>query len=254
MPITCYLLDALKYSALILLYGVVPWLLLALVMQFISVSLRRSLANIFGVSLYILLTAPGVAVHELGHALFCIIFRHKIEDMKLFSPEEDGTLGYVSHTYNTKSIYQRIGNFFIGTGPVWLGLTALWFTSAWLLPQEMTCSYDSISGFLSSFSSEFFSFGFWARWQSWLWLYLSFAVTSHITLSAPDLLGAADGIIAIINLVLAACFCFGWLGEWENTAVIPKLQELIFAASGTVGIIVIISGAFALILRLVPRK
>ena len=98
MPITCYLLDALKYSALILLYGVVPWLLLALVMQFISVSLRRSLANIFGVSLYILLTAPGVAVHELGHALFCIIFRHKIEDMKLFSPEEDGTLGYVSHT------------------------------------------------------------------------------------------------------------------------------------------------------------
>ena len=117
MPITCYLLDALKYSALILLYGVVPWLLLALVMQFISNSLRRSLANIFGVSLYILLTAPGVAVHELGHALFCIIFRHKIEDMKLFSPEEDGTLGYVSHTYNTKSIYQRIGNFFIGTGP-----------------------------------------------------------------------------------------------------------------------------------------
>ena len=51
MPITCYLLDALKYSALILLYGVVPWLLLALVMQFISDSLRRSLSNIFGVSL-----------------------------------------------------------------------------------------------------------------------------------------------------------------------------------------------------------
>ena len=41
----------------------------------------------------------GTPLHELGHALFCLIFRHKIEDIKFFKPDKvNGTLGYVYHT------------------------------------------------------------------------------------------------------------------------------------------------------------
>src|SRR6185437_12024785 len=83
--------------------------------------IRNRAAWVLNFDAYTTLTAPGVAIHELGHAFFCLIFRHKIVKMKLFSPQSDGTLGYVQHSYNPASTYQKFGNFFIGTGPIWFG-------------------------------------------------------------------------------------------------------------------------------------
>ena len=127
MAIFIYIGFELWNAALLFLVGVLPWIVIAFIMQLLSNLIRKSLAKIFGIQGYIYLTCPGVMVHEIGHALFCVIFRHKIVEMKLFSPEEDGTLGYVNHSYNPNSFYQRIGNFFIGTGPIWFGIVVLCF-------------------------------------------------------------------------------------------------------------------------------
>ena len=103
-----------------------PSIVIAFIMQKFSDILRHRLASVLGVKGWVYLTAPGVMIHELSHALFCIIFRHKILDMELFNPREDGTLGYVNHAWNPKSLYQRIGNFFIWT----FRMTRTMFTSA----------------------------------------------------------------------------------------------------------------------------
>ena len=79
----------------------VPGLVLTLVVNYVSTLLQRRALLTIGRGWYLgLFGWLGTIIHELGHALFCIIFRHKITEMKLFDPDpETGTLGYVQHTY-----------------------------------------------------------------------------------------------------------------------------------------------------------
>ena len=66
----------------------------------------------------------GTVIHELSHALFCIIFRHKILEMEVLSYDPGSkSLGHVSHSWNRRSLYQVIGNFPIGIAPLITGLT-----------------------------------------------------------------------------------------------------------------------------------
>ena len=79
-----------------------PVLLLAFILDHLSQFVRAPRPGILGLDVYTYLTAPGVMVHELGHAFFCVIFRHRIIRMRLFSPRGDGTLGSVQHSYNPR--------------------------------------------------------------------------------------------------------------------------------------------------------
>ncbi len=41
----------------------------------------------------------GVPIHEIGHLIFCVIFRHRIDGVKLLDIKAtNGVLGYVNHT------------------------------------------------------------------------------------------------------------------------------------------------------------
>lgn len=65
----------------------------------------------------------GIVIHELSHLIIAILFHHNITDFKLWQISNDGVLGYVNHTYNKNSFYQRFGNVFIGLAPIFgLGL------------------------------------------------------------------------------------------------------------------------------------
>jgi Putative zincin peptidase len=61
---------------------------------------------------YDLVTAPGVAIHELGHAFFCWLGKVKIYKIKLFQLGE--VAGYVQHEEPQK-FYQHI---FVSFGPL----------------------------------------------------------------------------------------------------------------------------------------
>ena len=240
MGLINYIGQVLWQTILFLLIGVLPWIAVALVMQLLSNSIRKSLAKIFGIQGYIYLTAPGVMIHEIGHAVFCLIFRHKIVEMKLFSPEEDGTLGYVNHSYNPNSFYQRIGNFFIGTGPIWFGVAVLCLISWLLLPNEMQIS-------------DFFLLNFWGRWQSYIWLYLALTISSHITLSPPDLAGSVDGGIAITATALMGFLLLGWCGDWENE-IIEFLKNVFLSSLGIFSFVIILLFIFSVICKVLSRR
>jgi hypothetical protein len=210
MAIVDYLWQSTKDFMLVLFLGVTPYIFFALLMQFLTNFIRQRFTTLLGIKPYIYLTCPGVVIHELSHAVFCLIFGHKIQEMKLFSPEDDGTLGYVNHRYNPKNPYHQIGNFFIGTGPIWGGVLMVWLTSYFLLPEGVLNLKNSLPDTGKLFFNTLISLEFWTNWQSYLWLYIVITISSHITLSAPDIKGAIWGFLALIGLLFLVVITIAW--------------------------------------------
>lgn len=256
-----YVGQALLGSAeqLLILFG--PILLIALVMHLISATIRVRAAKLMGETIHIWLTAPGTVVHELGHALFCVLFGHQIRDISLFRPRPNGVLGYVKHSWNRKSLYQNIGNFFIGTGPIWLGSAlivlvsfALFGTELWrplraiqLAPTDFVTWRGNLhlgSEFWKALLALFHQIDnahLYRDWHFYLGLYLLFCVGSHVTLSPSDLQGAGSGFLALTALFVAFNLATLWLG---NFALAACLNVAHFGAILTVLLL------FALLLNL----
>lgn len=163
----------------------------------------------------------GTPVHELSHALFCLLFGHKIVEMKLFQVSDDGNLGYVNHSYNPKNLYQRLGNFFIGVAPILVISGLLYALSLWLLPSfsdeiyvfANTVDFTDVGGVFSGLFSvvgEFFSNV--VSWQLWAFIGISFFFALHMTLSRADMKGAASGIIFVLLTFLVADVVLSLLG------------------------------------------
>ena len=237
-----YLIRVLEQTGTQLLMFVVPLLILAFVMQVVTKSVEIAANRTFGTKLYLMLFGWfGVAVHELGHALFCLIFMHKIVEMKLFEPDlETGTLGYVRHSYNPKNIYQRCGNFFIGIGPILLGSLVIYISAKLLMTSTLTFqSAPQSQGLVDSLGSaltgafhyfrHLFSIEALSRWQTYLFLYTSFSVGSSITLSSADIKGAFGGFISLILTVLVfnlLTLPFGDFGQTLYTYLSSTYQAL----------------------------
>lgn len=210
--IVMYLLDVLIDTGLVLLFFV-SFLLVALLLQFITVKTTQLGSEILGERPWLIISSPGVAVHELGHAIFCLVFFHRIDDIKLFTLSHGSTLGYVAHSYNRESIYQNVGNFFIGIGPIILGVTLLsWLTTDLIQTSfslKFASSYTSIWDLVEhaleavlTILGEVFTLDFFLQWETLLWFVALILIGSNITLSKPDIEGAAEGATFIVVLFL----------------------------------------------------
>lgn len=155
----------------------------------------------------------GVPLHELGHALFCVIFFHKIVDIKLFMPSApNGVLGYVQHSYNRKNVYQRLGNFFIGVGPIILISAVILVLELLLVPSifNLTSAIQStlsenagganVLWALVLYLRSFFSVSSLLNWRWWIYVVLSCFICLHMNLSKPDIQGSLSGLVFTIVL------------------------------------------------------
>ena len=178
----------------------------------------------------------GTMVHEFGHALLCVIFGHRLIEVRLFDPNPDtGTLGYVNHTYNPSNIYHVVGNFFIGIGPILLGSLVIYLLCIFLLGidvPKISVDYTAINtdlnyrivimtqlqniwGFVTEILKSIFTWGQLSRWQFYLFIYLAFCIGSSMTLSRADIKGTARGFIALT----ITWFLFNFITIWVDAGI-----------------------------------
>jgi hypothetical protein len=217
-----------------------PGFALAAALHALGDFVTRRMTRHLGGAAYALFGWPGTIVHELGHAVFCVIFGHRITGMRLFDfAPRDGTRGHVAHTFDPASPWQQIGNFFIGVGPILFGTLAIVAAARWLLGPaafEPLAAPLPASGAVRTFADglalawhvaggALASLGTlldpqrWADWRTWLFLYLAFAVGGSISLSGADLKGALAGFGALVLAVLVVNLATLWVGDVPGMAV-----------------------------------
>jgi hypothetical protein len=169
----------------------------------------------------------GVPVHEIAHAIACLVFGHKINKIKLLQFNGTPTLGYVEHSYSKRNIYHRIGNLFIGLAPLYIGLFAcILFTnllysggdfasfnkSIYNELLDLTRFSDMIGLFINSLFSSVDLHVLLFKENNinyFLWLFVISSVITHAIPSASDFEGVKDGGIFLIILLSLMLFIFG---------------------------------------------
>ena len=164
----------------------------------------------------------GTPIHELSHALFCILFGHKITAMRLWSPgAEGGNLGFVTHTYRKRNLWHQLGNFFIGVAPILGGGAVLYLLLLLLLPDAAGAVFAVspgapslevgalLSGLLDRALSVFralLSPSHFLRWHWYLYLFLAVLIILHMEISASDLRSGLWGFLFLAVLLLVSDF------------------------------------------------
>jgi len=205
----------------------------------------------------IMLTACiGTPIHELGHALMCLLFGHEIISIKLFDINpQNSTLGYVNHSFNKHNLYQRIGNLFISLGPIFSGTVAILFFMYMLEPNTfkamqkyvVSAPVDSnnivdfikwsshsimivYTGILNSGSSGSPSF--------WIFLLLAICTASHIALSKADIKNAISGLIVTLFAIIVFNIGASFYG-------IETLKYVLIAAKYNIYLVSVLSVSMA---------
>lgn len=260
------------FTQLFMLLG--PLLFLAFIMHYVAKKNESLSYKVLGPKVYLYgFGWLGTAVHELGHALFAIIFRHKITGMKLFSARaKNGQLGYVNHSYNRRNTYQRIGNFFIGIGPILLGSVLLYFFSWLFFGFGYSCirPYELVTEDIFTWSNfgviistswhnvwSYFGVVFAGPETGFLkiliFIYLIYSIGSSITLSRSDIRSSIDGFVYFVVFLFLFNLLSSWIGEFMLWLIIDSL--VVFSGFYFILILSILMNllfisVFALILKL----
>jgi hypothetical protein len=185
---------------------------------------------------YVVFGWMGTIVHELSHAVACVLTGHRILAIKWFDADPAATsLGYVKHAYNPRSLYQTAGLFFIGTAPLVVGPILVSVAARLLIGLDMPrWSDDMVAAVAAARSTDTLlvaasiastELARWAAslslvtaqpWRLVLFAYLAFCIGSAIRLSRQDLKGVLIGA----PFVLLAIVPILWLASLTTTLAV----------------------------------
>lgn len=254
-----YLLQIISYlsnvclaslNQIFILFG--PLLVIGFLLNFSAVLTARMSVRFWGRNIFLYGFAwLGCSVHELSHAFFALIFGHTIKEIVLFKPNNDGeSLGHVSHSFNKRSIYQKIGNFLIGIAPLLSGGIVLYLFTLILYHIDVTTIFPFrittriltdklvLMQFASVLRNSFltvkillFTSNSVVWWKSGMLLYVLYSVGSSMTLSKSDLKGAFTGFIWFVVFILIFNLLTLWIGSFAAKGaadIAPYLSAFYF--------------------------
>jgi hypothetical protein len=238
-----YLVQVTMASIAQLLVLLGPCVLLCIGMSVIASWVRNLACQCFGLHTYLALFGwLGTSIHELGHVVFLLLFRHRIVELKLFAPDaKSGTLGYVRSRYDPRNLYQRIGIFFVGIGPILFGSFVIYLLYWWLVgsQQHVVLSLEntgaSLSATLSAFGQQLFEivktilaslfrFENLTDWRFYLFAYITFAIGTSISLSSSDIEGAITGFVTLTIALFVFNVATIWIGDFAGSYLLAVSQ------------------------------
>ena len=248
----------------VLICGLIVWLCQKLFMNLLGRG---------GYKIVLAASIIGTPIHELGHAAMCLLCGHKISRLVLWQPPTaDGQLGYVQHTYNSKSLPQKLGNLLISTGPIFSGMAVLSlmlmlaFPDTWdahvstlkvLVQQDasvseiISCGLQLIPSLFAEFRSEAVPV-----WAQLLALLVMLSVSLHINLSPADLQGVAGALPVYLAVTLVLAVVTTLLGRAVTGPVLGVLQSFHTFMMATFTVVLVFAAAqvaLALVLRVLLR-
>ncbi|SCI71607.1 Uncharacterised protein [uncultured Clostridium sp.] len=196
----------------------------------------------------------GTVVHEVSHMIMALIFNHKIVKVELFRPrkyKEDGILGFVKSTYNPNSIYQQVGNFFIGIAPMIFGTLTIWLLfiifsnniytmflnymniglyTNYLQSSNYSGFFDLLVHDVFLLLKTIFSFDYIFNVNHLIMLFLIYSISTHMTLSLADLKGSFKGLLVCFIVVFVITFLGKILGVSNifTSSIVFKINLYIF--------------------------
>lgn len=230
-------------TTFIQLASLVGWIIVVgFLLGYLENRSRTYWTRAFGRNGFLLTSWIGTPIHEFGHAFMCVLFGHKIVGIQWFPTNtSNGYLGYVQHEYNPKSIYQKIGNFFIGVAPIFSGIAALVGLMYFLIPHSYSVFMNGVEtniqpdGAMSDMLKHtvlssilllksIFTISNLFNPYFWLFLILAICISTHIALSKPDIQGALDGLITIF-LFLFLFNVIGGIFHFDSHAMIANIAK-----------------------------
>lgn len=184
---------------------------LGLVVHLLSGAIARRACALVGRPAYLAaLGGVSTVLHEGAHALCCLLFRHRVDEVVWFDPRaQGGALGYVRHRWDRRSLYQRVGNLFIGLAPLLAGAALI------VLGARLLLGADADLARLRPL-----------EWRFWAFVYLTLCAGGAMRLSASDLRGAGAGLAVLAALLFAANVCVDWALDLRAPAVFAAARRL----------------------------
>ncbi len=140
---------------------------------------------------------PGIIVHELSHAVACVLTGTKISKIDFFASFG----GYVEYQRVKKISLKEV---FVSLAPFFGGLAALAlfsFVFGFQLPQLSAASFSASGLAVFAKAVSVLVIKNYLIWQFWVFVYLATAIIICLLPSRQDLNNAALGIVVILFIL-----------------------------------------------------
>lgn len=242
----------------------IPLIIFTFVVHRLEILVQTRLAERFGWKSVLWTGWLGTPIHELSHAAMCVVFRHKIIEMKLFEPDlKTGRLGYVKHSWSRKNWYEEVGNVFIGLAPLMGGSIVLAILLLIFYPgvsrdavEVLRANSDSQNTWQMTWEATMTIVSGICDWGNlltsrfWAFVYLVLCVGTHMAPSRSDYEGAGKGIFtfALIVVVVVVLLCFV---SGNSEKLLPAVMETMAPIFAVLLLSVILSLVATIVIYLV---